>query len=108
MGTAPIPRHGPIRIALRIFLLAIGVASSLGAATGRAGSLVEFPNLSDHAPTRLLGYLARPEFGLSGLLGGHSDRTGPYPAVVVLHGCGGLSSHSAHIADQMGGGGYVA
>jgi hypothetical protein len=36
MRTAPIPRHGPIRIAPRIFLLAIGLASWLGDATGRA------------------------------------------------------------------------
>ena len=108
MRTAPIPRHCPTRLAPRIILLAVGLASWLGAATGRAGNLVEFPNLSDQAPTKLLGYLARPEFGLSGLLSSHSDRTGPYPAVVVLHGCGGLSSHSAHIADQMGAWGYVA
>jgi hypothetical protein len=108
MRTAPILRHRPTRLAPGIILLAIGLASWPGAAPGRAGNLVEFPNLSDHAPTRLLGYLARPEFGLSGLLSSHSDRAGPYPAVVVLHGCGGFSSHSAHIADQMGGWGYVS
>jgi dienelactone hydrolase len=32
----------------------------------------------------------------------------PYPAVVVLHGCGGIFSHSAAIADRLGGWGYVA
>src|ERR1700732_44832 len=31
-----------MRIAFRIFLLAIGLASSLGAATGHAGELIEF------------------------------------------------------------------
>ena len=102
MCSAPIPRRGPMRLAPRIFLLSIGLASWLGAAAGRAGSLVEFPNLSDQAPTKLLGYLARPDFGLSGILGSHSDRAGPHPAVVVLHGCGGFSSHSARIADQLG------
>jgi dienelactone hydrolase len=45
---------------------------------------------------------------LSGILGSYSSNTGPYPAVVVLHGCGGFSSHSARIADQLGSWGYVA
>jgi dienelactone hydrolase len=45
---------------------------------------------------------------LSALLGSHSDRAGPYPAVVVLHGCGGFSSHSAQIADRLGAWGCVA
>jgi len=44
---------------------------------------------------------------LSGMLG-HSNQTGPYPAVVVLHGCSGISSHSAKIADRLGSWGYVA
>ena len=91
-----------------MILLATALASWLGGAPGHAGNLVEFPNLSDHAPTKLLGYLARPELGLSGLLGSHSDRAEPYPAVVVLHGCGGFSSHSAQIADRLGAWGYVA
>jgi dienelactone hydrolase len=41
-------------------------------------------------------------------LGSHSNSGGPYPAVVVLHGCGGISSHSAGIADRIGSWGYVA
>ena len=97
-----------MRIAFRIFLLAIGLASSLDAATGHAGQLIEFPNLPTHAPAKLLGYLARPDTGLSRMLGSHSDRAGAYPAVVVLHGCGGFSSHAAEIADRMGALGYVA
>ena len=96
-----------MRIALRIFLLAIGLASSIDA-TGRAGTLVEFPNLSDRTPTKLLGYLARPDAGLSGLLANNTNRATSYPAVVVLHGCGGISSHSAQIADKLGSWGYVA
>ena len=91
-----------------IFLLTIGLASSLGGAAGCAGSLVEFPNLADHAPARLLGYLARPDAGLSALLGNAADYTAPYPAVVVLHGSGGISSHSEKIADRLGSWGYVA
>jgi len=97
-----------MRIAPRIFLLAIGLAASLGATAGHAGELVQFPNLAEHAPTRLRGYLAQPDTGLSGMLGSHSNRGGPYPAVVVLHGCGGISSHSAGIADRLGSWGYVA
>jgi dienelactone hydrolase len=97
-----------MRILSRIFLLVIGLASSLGATRGRAGGLVQFPNLSDHAPSKLLGYLARPDSGLSGLLGSYSDRAGPSPAVVVLHGCSGISSRSAKIADQLASWGYLA
>lgn len=97
-----------MRILPRILLLLIGLAPCLGAATGRAGALVEFPNLTGHAPSQLLGYLARPDTGLSALLGSHADRAGPFPAVVVLHGCSGISSHSAKIADQLASWGYVA
>ena len=97
-----------MRIALRIFLLAIGFASFFGAATGRAGELIEFPNLPKQTPAHLRGYLARPDTGLSAILGSRSNRAGPYPAVVVLHGCGGISSHSAKIADQLGSWEYVA
>ena len=95
-----------MRNGLRILVLAIGFAASLGAAAGHAGTLVEFPNVSEHAPAKLLGYLARPDAGLSGMLGNHSNPA-PYPAVVVLHGCGGISSHSAGIADRIGSWGYV-
>ena len=97
-----------MRNAQRIFLLAIGFAASLGAAARHADSLIEFPNLADRAPAKLLqGYLARPDAGLSGMLGSHSNLAAPYPAVVVLHGCGGISSHSAVIADRIGSWGYV-
>lgn len=108
MCAAVIRRRDPSGFAPRIFLLAIGLASSLGAAAGRAGALVEFPSVSEQAPTKLMGYLTRPDAGLSALLGSHSNRAAPYPAVVVLHGCGGFSSHSAQIADRMGSWGYVA
>ena len=91
-----------------MFLLVMALGSAFGATIGRAGSLVEFPYLTDRAPSRLLGYLVRPDAGLSAMLGSHSGYAGPYPAVVVLHGCGGISSHSAQIADQIGSWGYVA
>ena len=96
-----------MRNAPRIFLLAIGLAAPFGAAAGHAGTLVEFPNVSEQAPAKLLGYLARPDAGLSGMLGNHPNPAAPYPAVVVLHGCGGISSHAAGIADRIGSRGYV-
>src|SRR5215469_2517693 len=92
----------------RIFLLLLGLVSSLHPAVARAGGLVEFPSLADHAPAKLLGYLARPDAGLSERLGGPAAINGRYPAVVMLHGCGGFSSHSTEVADRIGSWGYVA
>ena len=73
-----------------------------------AGSLVEFANISEQGPATLVGYLARPDQGLSALLGGAGHSVERFPAVVVLHECGGISSHSAGIADRLGSEGYVA
>ena len=81
-------------------------ASWLGVGVAVAGALVEFPNVSEQAP-KLTGYLARPDAGLSALAGHQFDRVGPYPAVVVLRGCAGISSHSTGIADWFGSWGYV-
>src|SRR6516225_3987032 len=90
-----------------ISLLAIGLTSLLGAAAVSAGSLVEFPNVKEREP-KLVGYLARPDAGLSALASGDKHRATVYPAVVVLHGCGGISSHPIDITDQLGAWGYVA
>ena len=92
----------------RFSLLGVGLTLWLGVGAAEAGTLVEFPNLPDRAPAKLLGYLARPDTGLSAILGGQNNGIGRYPAVVVLHGCGGFSSHAAEIADRMGSWGYVA
>src|SRR5262249_14662473 len=102
-------RPGPMRVAFRISLLAIGLAASF-AATGAAvaGALFEFPNLPGREPAHLIGYLARPDAGLSALVSSQRGDNVPYPAVVVLHGCSGISSHSAAIADRLGAWGYVA
>jgi dienelactone hydrolase len=63
----------------------------------QAGSLVEFANISEYAnPTKLSGYLAKP------------DGAGLFPAIVVLHGCGGISGHSIGIADELSFWGYAA
>jgi dienelactone hydrolase len=73
-----------------------GLVLSAAVGSGYAGALIEFDNVRDHGPERLLGYLARPE------------GSGPFPAVVVLHGCGGLSAASAGVADELTSIGYVA
>src|SRR5580700_6754577 len=94
-GSLPLPVNSrltmlvelPRMVAFRSFLLAIGLASLLGAGAASAGALVEFPNLPGQKPTRLAGYLARPDSGLSAVLGSPSNGGGPYAAVVVLHGC---------------------
>jgi dienelactone hydrolase len=77
--------------------LAIALVGWLTANDGRAGTLVQFANVPEHAkPTQLLGYLARP------------DGTGPFRTVVGLHGCMGISSHSVAIDDRLKALGYVA
>jgi dienelactone hydrolase len=96
-----------MRLAFRISLVAIGLASLLSGGAASAGTLVEFPNLPGHIPAHLSGYLARPDAGLSAELGGLSNGGAPYPAVVVLHGCNGMFGHSAVIADRLSSWGYV-
>ena len=100
-------RCGPMRLAFRISLFAIGLASLLGAGAGSAGTLVEFPNLPGHTPANLSGYLARPDAGLSAELGGPPNGGAPFPAVVVLHGCNGMFGNSDVIADRLSSWGYV-
>src|SRR5215470_5126639 len=56
-------QRGPMRPGF--FLLAIGFAALLGAGVAAAGTLVEFPNLPGQTPAKLVGYLARPDTGLS-------------------------------------------
>ena len=98
-----------MRLAFRISLLAIGLASLLGAGAVSAGTLVEFPNLPGHTPANLSGYLARPDSGLSAELGIRDYRgEGPFPAVVILHGCIGITGHFTGIADRLSSWGYVA
>ena len=83
-----------MRRALRSLPLGIALALGLSACPALAGSLVEFPNVSERGPATLVGYLARPDRGLSALLGGAGQSVERFPAVVVLHGCGGISSHA--------------
>jgi dienelactone hydrolase len=60
-----------------------------------AGALTEVPGANDgQAPLPV--YLARP------------TGAGPFPAVIVLHGCGGLNSVAVTWADRLASWGYVA
>ncbi len=92
---------------MRRVLLLVILAAFIGDRPALAGTLVEFPNLPGREPARLIGYLARPDAGLSALIRTTPTGAAPYPAVVALHGCGGISSHSAAIADRLGAWGYV-
>ena len=81
----------------RVSLASVTLMIWLGLATSHADTLEKFPNVTGHPyPADLLGYLARP------------DGPGPFPAVVVLHGCNGFTSASAAIADDLKTLGYVA
>ena len=75
----------------------LGLALVLGVGAAHAGALIEFPSFDERVyPSRLLGYLSRP------------DGPGPFPAVVVLHGCPGFFAGYVEIADQLKSWGYVA
>jgi dienelactone hydrolase len=99
-----------MRLTFRISLLAIGLASLLGAGAASAGTLVEFPTLPGQTPLDLSGYLARPDTGLAAERRGDGSSLGggPFPAVVVLHGCIGITGHFTGIADRLSSWGYVA
>jgi dienelactone hydrolase len=82
---------------LRLFLLS-ALLVLLGVTTrANAGQFVEFESgWGQTNQVRLIGYLARP------------PGAGPFPAVVVLHGCGGFHSEMLSWADRLRSWGYVA
>jgi dienelactone hydrolase len=83
--------------AARLVFAIVAFIIWVGEVTALAGTLVKFSNVPGHSfPPHLLGYLARP------------DGPGPFPAVVVLHGCNGFSPASAAIADDLKSLEYVA
>jgi dienelactone hydrolase len=91
-----VPRRLALIFGVRLAVASAMVMSWLLAGAVRAGELVEFSNVSEHSrPSRLRGYLARP------------DGEGPFPAVVVLHGCNGISGASIGLADRLSSLGYV-
>jgi dienelactone hydrolase len=74
------------------------VATLMGfAAQAYAGEFVEFESGGPESKrVRLIGYLARPE------------GSGPFPAVVVLHGCGGFHEDMLAWADRLRRWGHAA
>ncbi|MDI1261829.1 MAG: dienelactone hydrolase family protein [bacterium] len=82
---------------MRIDLVITLLATLLGVtAQAHAGKFVQFDSGSESKPVQLTGYLARPE------------GRGPFPAVVVLHGCGGFHQDMLAWADRLRRWGYVA
>jgi dienelactone hydrolase len=73
-------------------LTALMLASLLSGCAGR----VSFPNLTPGTPTEITATLVKPE------------GPGPFPAVVQLHGCGGLEAQSYRWARWLADRGYVA
>jgi dienelactone hydrolase len=71
---------------------------ALHASDAVAGQLVQFDAIAFEktSATTLVGYLAKP------------DGAGPFPAVIVLHGCNGFSAAMPAIADRLRSWGYVA
>lgn len=65
-------------------------------AAGCAASSVQFPNATPGAPRQIPGHLYRP------------DGLGPFPAVVLLHGCHGVSDSTRDWARWFRDQGYVA
>jgi dienelactone hydrolase len=74
------------------------VATTVACTGASAGQFVEIESGTGHGegPVRLVGYLARPA------------GDGPFPAVVLLHGCGGFHSSMVSWADRLSRFGYVA
>lgn len=64
-------------------------------ATGCAARLVQFPNATPSAPLVISGWLSGPREG------------GPFPAVILLHGCHGISASTQDWAAWFRGQGYV-
>ena len=84
---------------MRICLIfTVMLATLMGfAAQAYAGKFVEFESGGVQSnQVRIIGYLARPE------------GSGPFPAVVVLHGCGGFHQDMLAWADRLRHWGYVA
>jgi dienelactone hydrolase len=78
------PRHALVALAASVLL------------AGCARPAVSFPNATPGAPRGIVGYEARPP--------GH----GPFPAVVLMHGCHGVSSSTRDWARWLREHGYVA
>jgi dienelactone hydrolase len=74
-------------------LLAALVLASMSAS---AGEFVDIESGTRAEPVRVIGYMARP------------PGSGPFPAVVLLHGCGGFHSSMLAWSDRLARFGFVA
>jgi dienelactone hydrolase len=72
------------------------IALAALSANAWAGQFVEIESRTSVKPVRLTAYMARP------------PGTGPFPAVVLLHGCGGFHSSMITWADRLAFFGYAA
>ncbi|MBX3499365.1 MAG: dienelactone hydrolase family protein [Alphaproteobacteria bacterium] len=81
---------------MRRLLTSLLLAFSLAAAApASAGQFVTIEGGTQESPVRLIGYMARP------------PGEGPFPAVVLLHGCGGFHASMISWADRLSRWGYV-
>src|SRR2546426_2939572 len=80
-------------MAMAVLAPATGLA---GCATGFTTLPVKFTNATPGAPQEISATLVRPA------------RVGPFPAVVQLHGCGGLEAQSYRWARWLAAHGYIA
>ena len=78
------PRHAWVALAASVLL------------AGCAGPAVSFPNATPGTPREIAGYESRPAGG------------GPFPAVVLMHGCRGVSGSTREWAGWFRERGYVA
>jgi dienelactone hydrolase len=74
--------------------LTVWLASTVAA--GCSTSVVRFPNATPHAPRAISGWLSRPA------------GPGPFPAIVLLHGCAGVSVSNHEWARRFVERGYAA
>jgi len=80
-----------MRRLIAALLLALGLAS----APASAGQFIAIEGGTQESPVRLVGYMARPA------------GEGPFPAVVLLHGCGGFHATMLTWADRLARWGYA-
>ena len=87
--------RGPVGKLLAALVVALTAIFATGASAGEFIEMAGAPT-PEGRPVRLVGYLARP------------PGSGPFPAVVLVHGCGGFHSNMISWADRLLRFGYVA
>src|SRR5262245_10035010 len=93
---APGSALGGCSMSMRGLFASLLVAMTVAGTDASAGQFVDVESGTREAPVRLIGYMARP------------PGAGPFPAVVLLHGCGGFHSSMISWADRLSRSGYVA